>query len=183
MPWDELLPEGIGLEFQILRPEHYDGLFSVASDPLLWEQHPDRFRYTKAGFDSFFKKALENDCQTLVVVNAGNGQIMGSSRYYNFKADENSVFIGFTFLAREYWGGLWNRRLKYAMLRHALAFCSSVLFEAASDNHRSIAALEKLGAKRISHPDFKKCLFLITRESWPEIENQLRVSIQNELKS
>lgn len=40
--------------------DDYERLYSLASDPLLWENHNDRLRYTREGFDRYFSKAMEN---------------------------------------------------------------------------------------------------------------------------
>jgi len=42
----ELQPHLVGdlLEVRPLRPEDWESLFAVASDPLIWEQHPARDR-------------------------------------------------------------------------------------------------------------------------------------------
>jgi len=45
-----------------LRPlilEDWDELFAVASDPLIWEQHPESDRYKPDVFKIFFREALE----------------------------------------------------------------------------------------------------------------------------
>ena len=40
-----------------LKQEDFDILYQVASDPLIWEQHPDRFRYKKDVFEKYFEGA------------------------------------------------------------------------------------------------------------------------------
>jgi RimJ/RimL family protein N-acetyltransferase len=45
----------------LLRPltvEDFDALFKVASDPLIWEQHPNSDRYKRDVFEKFFSDAL-----------------------------------------------------------------------------------------------------------------------------
>ncbi len=41
-----------------LRPDDANDLFAVASDPLIWEQHPIRDRYTSDVFSTFFRQSL-----------------------------------------------------------------------------------------------------------------------------
>ena len=36
----------------------FDDLYAVASDPLLWEQHPVQTRYQPEGFREFFDESL-----------------------------------------------------------------------------------------------------------------------------
>ena len=161
MPWQSALPGGDAFEFSHLCKDDFEGLFEAASDPLIWEQHPDKLRYTLKGFTTFFEKALGRDCQTLLVREKATGRIMGSSRYYRYGSEDKSVYIGFTFLRREYWGSGWNTKLKSAMISHAAKYCHRILFEAAKDNKRSVAALLKLGAVQLRHPETGKCLFEI----------------------
>jgi len=55
------------------------------------------------------------------------------------------VFIGYTFLARDLWGGSFNRELKTLMLEHAFRFVETVLFHVGERNVRSRKAMEKIG--------------------------------------
>jgi hypothetical protein len=43
------------VELRPLRSEDYDDLYAVASDPLIWEQHPARDRHEEARFRSVEK--------------------------------------------------------------------------------------------------------------------------------
>src|SRR6266566_2648249 len=43
-----------------LRPEDFNDLYAVASDPLIWEQHPIKDRYKEEVFNAFFREALES---------------------------------------------------------------------------------------------------------------------------
>ena len=58
----ELQPHLAGklLELRPLRPEDWEGLFVVASDPMIWEQHPARDRHKEDVFNEFFREALES---------------------------------------------------------------------------------------------------------------------------
>jgi RimJ/RimL family protein N-acetyltransferase len=64
------------------------------------------------------------------------------------------VEIGWTFLARSYWGGVYNGELKRLMVDHAFRFVSCVVFLVHPQNLRSQRAVEKLGAVRAgTRPD------------------------------
>src|SRR5437016_2668159 len=94
-----------------LAPEDWAQLFAVASDPLIWEQHPARDRYKEDVFRVFFQEALE--CGgAFVIVDKETGEIIGSSRYHDYDEDKSEIEIGWTFLARKYWGGPYNAELK-----------------------------------------------------------------------
>jgi hypothetical protein len=58
----ELQPhlKGKLIELRPLAPADWDELFAVASDSLIWEQHPERDRYKEDVFRVFFKEALES---------------------------------------------------------------------------------------------------------------------------
>ncbi len=53
--------------------------------------------------------------------------------------------IGWTFLARDYWGGSYNFEIKQLMLDHAFLFVDTVVFWVGEDNMRSRRATEKIG--------------------------------------
>jgi hypothetical protein len=48
------------LQLRPLRPDDYDALYAVASDPLIWEQHPAKDRCEEGVFKGFFQKALDS---------------------------------------------------------------------------------------------------------------------------
>jgi N-acetyltransferase len=127
-----------------LRPEDWAGLFAVASDPLLWAQHPDPDRYKESVFRQFFSDAL-NSGGALVAIERASGEIVGSSRYHGFDVEESVVEIGWSFLMRRCWGGRYNGEMKRLMLGHAFKTVEQVLFIIGVENHRSRRAVEKIG--------------------------------------
>ena len=58
MPFD-LQPTLAGklIELRPLKPADFDALFAAASDPLIWEQHPENTRYKKDVFQTYFDSA------------------------------------------------------------------------------------------------------------------------------
>ena len=144
----DLQPVLIGrlLELRPLRPDDFDALFGAASDPLIWEQHPESDRYTKEVFQRYFDGALESK-GAFAIIERQSGRIIGSSRYYGFDPVAREVEIGWTFLERKFWGGVYNAELKQLMLEHAFKFVDRVLFIVGETNFRSQRAVEKIGAK------------------------------------
>jgi N-acetyltransferase len=141
------------LELRPLRPEDFNALYSVASDPLIWEQHPIKNRYKKEVFKIFFREALES-AGALIAIDSKDGQAIGSSRFHGYDREKNEIEIGWTFLARSHWGGIYNRGMKQLMLRHAFKFVNSVIFLVGPQNLRSQRAVEKIGGVRVgSKPD------------------------------
>jgi RimJ/RimL family protein N-acetyltransferase len=136
--------EGELLQLRPVRPDDWDALFGVASDPLIWAGHPDRDRYTEPVFREFFRGAIESG-GGLVVLDRATGRTIGSSRYVWHGPPRNELEIGWTFLARDYWGGTYNRELKKLMLEHAFRFVDRVIFIVGIDNTRSRKAMLKIG--------------------------------------
>lgn len=136
----------------VLRPlteGDFENLYSVASDPLIWEQHPDKDRCERNVFEQFFKDAMAS-AGAFAVVDKRTGQIIGSTRFHAVKESGNAIEIGWTFLSREFWGGSYNRSMKQLMMEWAFRFVDHVLFYIDANNIRSQKAVEKLGGERIT---------------------------------
>jgi N-acetyltransferase len=140
--------QGELLGLRPLRPEDWNDLYAVASDPLIWEQHPINDRYKEDVFKGFFREALESG-GALIAIDSSDGRVIGSSRFHGYDRDRSEVEIGWTFLARSHWGGVYNREMKRLMLEHAFRFVESVIFLVGQQNARSQRALEKIGASRV----------------------------------
>lgn len=131
-----------------LQENDFEQLFSVASDPLVWEQHPNKDRYKRDVFKRFFEGALESG-GAFKIIEKNTGEIAGSTRFYNYNAADNSIFIGYTFYARKFWGSKMNPQVKKLMLDYIFQFVDKVNFHVGKDNLRSQKAMEKLGAKKV----------------------------------
>jgi RimJ/RimL family protein N-acetyltransferase len=130
-----------------LKPVDFDPLYKVASDPLIWEQHPVRDRFKEDIFRRFFREALECD-GAFLVTDTRSGTVIGSSRYHGYDEAASEIEIGWSFLARSHWGGAANGEMKRLMLDHAFRFVKNVVFTVGPQNFRSQKALEKIGAVR-----------------------------------
>ena len=133
------------LELRPLVSADWDELFAVASDSLIWEQHPEPDRHKEEVFRIFFKDALESG-GAFVIIDRRTQQIIGSTRFYGYDPAKSEIEIGWTFLARKYWGGRYNAEMKRLLLHHAFKFVESVVFLVGEDNVRSQKAMEKIGA-------------------------------------
>jgi RimJ/RimL family protein N-acetyltransferase len=138
-PWVRLEP---------LVPGDFEALYAVASDPLIWEQHPNKNRYQREVFATYFKGAIESR-GALRIIDNSTGVLIGCSRYYEWDEAARSIAIGYTFIARSHWGGRTNRALKTLMLEHAFKFVDRVIFHVGAGNLRSRKAMEKLGGELI----------------------------------
>jgi RimJ/RimL family protein N-acetyltransferase len=132
------------LRVRPLVADDFEPLYAVASDPLIWEQHPSPTRYQREVFRNYFEGAMASG-GALLVSDAATGAPIGSSRYYDHDAALGQVAIGYTFIARAYWGGGYNPALKALMLGHAFRFVQRVVFHVGASNRRSRIAMERLG--------------------------------------
>lgn len=147
----ELQPTLTG-KLLLLRPlvaTDFEALYSAASDPLVWEQHPQSNRYRRDVFERFFEGAMSSG-GALVAIDRATGTVAGSSRYYDVDTENRLVVIGYSFLSRNYWGGSYNREMKDLMLDHAFRFVDTVQFQIGTNNLRSRCAIEKIGAKFVT---------------------------------
>ncbi len=166
--------QGSLLRLEPLLEQDLEALYLVCADPLIWEQHPTPDRYKRPNFEKFFLDSMLSK-GALKIIEAKTGKIIGSSRYYDLNAKEDSVAIGYTFLARQYWGGVYNRELKKLMLDHVFQTFRRAIFHVAEANTRSRKAMTKIGGKVISTmertpPGFTKpipyLVFAIDREGY-----------------
>src|SRR5580698_6752570 len=140
--------EGVLLMLRPLRAEHFGDLYAVASDRLIWEQHPVKDRYKENVFRAFFSESLQSG-GALIAIDRKDGKVIGSSRFHGYSKENGEIEVGWTFLARTHWGGVYNREMKQLMLRHAFRFVNRVIFLVGVENLRSQRAVEKLGATRV----------------------------------
>lgn len=138
-----------------LKPEDFESLYSAAADPLIWEQHPQSNRFQRSVFEKYFESAISSG-GAFAIVDKSTEKIVGSSRYYNYKPEQNQITIGYTFLSRSHWGGKFNQEMKYLMLKHAFQFVDRVIFEIGEMNLRSRRAIEKLGAQLLEKQTLDK---------------------------
>ncbi|WP_299251558.1 GNAT family N-acetyltransferase [uncultured Cytophaga sp.] len=150
----------------------FDVLHKVASDPLIWEQHPTKDRYKKEVFQLFFDEAVESH-MAFLIIDKESSEIIGSTRYYDYKAETCTIAIGYTFLAKQYWGRQYNKSVKKMLLDYAFQFVDKVFFHVGSTNTRSQIAVSKIGALKVNEIDFdyygKKVLhfeYLIEKTDW-----------------
>jgi len=156
-----------------LEENDFEQLFSVASDPKIWEQHPNKDRYKKEVFQNFFQGVMESR-GAFKIVEKNTGEIAGSTRFYDYNPEDHSIFIGYTFYATKFWGSKLNPQVKKLMLDYIFQFVDKVNFHVGKDNIRSQKAMEKLGVKRVDEvnvayfgePERLNVVFEITKENY-----------------
>lgn len=137
-------------ERAILYPldEHdFDLLYAIASNPAIWEQHPNKDRWKKEVFHVFFDGAMQSK-GAFKIMDKNTGKIAGSTRFYNYDEAESRIFIGYTFYGKEYWGTGLNTSVKRLMLSYIFQYVNQVSFHVGASNIRSQIAVERLGASK-----------------------------------
>jgi len=133
------------IELVPLEKRDFDLLYLVASDEEIWAQHPDFNRYTPVGFTQYFKKLLDTDLPYLII-DKKIQHVIGATSFYQYNEAERSIAIGYTFLAKAYWGGTYNQSVKQLMIHNAFELVDKIIFHVREKNFRSQAALAKIGA-------------------------------------
>ena len=138
-------------DFLILYPlveADFEDLYQVASDPKIWEQHPNQDRWKKEVFKIFFEGAIESK-GAFKIVDKQTGKVIGSTRFYDYTEVNHSLFIGYTFFATQYWGKGINRAVKTLMLNFIFQYIDTVYFHIGANNIRSQIAICRIGATKI----------------------------------
>ena len=133
----------------------FDPLYEVASNTLIWEQHPEKDRWKRPVFSAFFQGAMENDLGCFTIRDKSAGIVIGSTRFYSHDAAGEAVRLGYTFLCPTYWGSSANQEIKEVLLEYAFTIVENVYFDIGKENFRSRKAVEKLGAVECAGDDEK----------------------------
>lgn len=160
-----------------LQEKDFETLYAIASDPKIWEQHPDNDRWKKEVFKTFFDLAMESK-GAFKIIDKTTGNIIGSTRLYNYDQQENSIFVGYTFYAVAYWGKGVNRLVKNTILDYIFQYVSKVYFHIGANNIRSQVAIERIGADKIAeevvtYPDGASRLnfvYEISKDKWCKLK-------------
>ncbi len=170
--WANKILEDEFLRLEILKPQDFEKLFAVASDPLIWEQHPAKNRFEEAVFRTFFDQAILERTSYLIKTK-DDEQVIGSSRLYGYLPAYRALAVGFTFLARKFWGGKANMHLKKLMLNEAFKHVDTIYFHVGIENTRSQIAIKRLGALLANDPEPYKTdatqnslVFLLPKPNW-----------------
>lgn len=179
-PWRQPI---LGAEL-VLRPmmaSDVEPLYKAASDPLIWEGHPNRDRYTREGFARYFDSGLlaaESGSGGAYLVLTGSGDILGCSRFYDWNRSSASIFLGYTFIVRKAWGSGVNTELKRLMLGHAFAHVDEAQFHVHVENLRSQKSLARLALRfGIGKPcedpqDSKRLIYRCRKQDFFSSRNQ-----------
>jgi N-acetyltransferase len=139
----------------ILRPlqePDFEMLYTVAADPAIWQQHPNKDRWKKEVFANFFAGAMQSG-GAFLIIDKTTGLAIGSTRFYDYNAKDNSIFIGYTFYATACWGKGINPAVKALMLNYIFKYVDKVYFHIGAQNIRSQIAITRLGAIKVGQQE------------------------------
>ena len=168
--------EGERLYLRPLTEADWPALFAVASDRELWANHPSHDRWQEPVFRAFVDDALAKG-GALAIVDKASGIVIGSSRFqYSDRGHGEALEIGWSFLARDYWGTGYNAEFKRLMLEHAFKYVGRVVVRVGADNMISRKALANIGGRLTGETEVEEragrpvehVIFEITRESFAE---------------
>lgn len=143
---------------------------------------------TAAGADAYVEAALEVQAQGRVLpfaIRDAQDEIVGSTRFYDLEPTVPKLSIGYTWYAPKAQRTGVNTETKLLLLTHAFETlgCISVVFETSWFNHRSRAAIARLGAKQDGvlrnhrrHADGSPrdtVVFSIIDSEWPAVKRNL----------
>jgi len=156
-----------------LQEDDFETLYAVASDPKIWEQHPNKDRWKKDVFYTFFEGAIQSK-GAFKIIDKSTGNIAGCTRMYDYNEQDNSILIGYTFFGTEYWGKGINPSVKALLLDYLFQFVSRVYFHIGANNMRSQIAIGRIGAKKVGEqevayfgePSKLNYVYSIEKEDW-----------------
>ena len=157
----------------------FEALFSVAADPLIWEQHPNPDRWQKEVFKGFFDGAIQSG-GAYKIVDKNNGQVIGSTRMYDYEKENNLIRIGYTFYARSYWGSGLNHEVKKLMMDYLFQFVDIVEYHVGAKNIRSQTSITRLGVKKtgekevayVGEPPRLNFIYQMHKDDWIAFKNK-----------
>ena len=180
-----------------LRREHSAPLYRIATAT------PELFRYTstpvteaqrEAYFDKAFRQRDAGLAYPFTLFYQPTGEIVGTSRFADYQADDRNCELGYTWLDPAYQGTAVNVESKLLMLRYAFEVLKLLRIEIHSDtrNERSQAAIRALGATYEgtlrSHQVMKDgyvrdtAVFSIIHSEWDRVKAHLEKRLAAKLK-
>lgn len=156
-----------------LEENDFDQLHVAASNPEIWEQHPNKNRWQKEVFQNFFEGAILSK-GAFKIIDTNTKAIIGSTRFYDYNKEDNSILIGYTFFDKTYWGKGINPLVKSMMLDYIFQHVTSVDFHIGAANIRSQIAIERLGVTKIGEQEViyfgeeskLNSIYRLSKEDW-----------------
>ena len=185
---ESVVLEGRGVRLEPLGEEHVEGLADAVVDGRLWELYftataePERMH-------DYVANALAGQAAghmlPWAVRDLASGAIVGSTRYYDIRADIDRVEVGYTWYAKRSQRTHVNTTCKLLLFQHAFDTlgCKVVGLQTDAFNFTSQRAIEGLGAKKdgVIRHDLKRrdgsvrdtVVYSILAAEWPDVRRHL----------
>lgn len=143
----DLVLTGHGVTLVPRTREHSAALFAIVDAPL-WAGMTTPPPATPDDVAAATAAALDRPGHLAFTVLGADGEVRGTTAFYDVEPGQERCEIGHTFYGRPWWGGVTNPACKYLLLQHAFETWGMhrVALRADARNARSIAAIRKLGA-------------------------------------
>ncbi|SRX75458.1 GNAT family N-acetyltransferase [Aequorivita antarctica] len=137
-----------------LNPLHHQDIDKLLrfseQQPELWKyslQPADGLKNLKTYVDLALNGRKEETSYPFIVFDKRTQQIAGSTRFYDFQKNHNTVQLGYTWYGKEFQGSGINKQCKMLLLEFAFEKLGidRVEFRADANNARSIAAMKSIG--------------------------------------
>ncbi len=167
---------------------HEQGLIEATQDGALWQlwftSVPNPAQVTE-----FISTALDlqqiHSALAFSIIEISSGRVLGSTRFCNIDVKSQRLEIGYTWYRQSVQRTGVNAECKLLLLQHAFEqlHCIAVEFRTNWHNHKSRAAIARLGAKQDGilrqhqlMPDGQyrdTVVFSIINSEWPAVKSQL----------
>lgn len=185
--------DGNLLRLEPLSESSANALYHVGKDPDVWTwmSRPEfsSLSDTERWIEHASHLELLGEQVPFAIIDSAKEIAVGSTRFLSIDVANESIEIGYTWLASQYWNSLFNTEAKYLMLRHAFEQWgfNRVQFLTDQRNIRSQKALAGLGAQlegtirqhRIMYDGHRRSsmIYSILKAEWPEVEDRLRTKL------
>jgi RimJ/RimL family protein N-acetyltransferase len=145
----DLTLAGHGIELRPLHPDDAPALLALV-DAAAWQGFTSPVPRDEDAMRDWILASATTPAKLAFAVVGGEGQMRGTTSFYDLVPDQGRVEIGGTLYGRAWWGGRTNPAAKLLLLAHAFDVwgLTRVALRADSRNARSLAAIERLGAVR-----------------------------------
>ncbi len=177
--------EGFGVRLEPLARRHVPDLFALV-DAGIWAGMTSPVPDAVEVMGAVVEAAVDRPgTVAFAVVDAGTGEVRGSTSFYDLVPEQGRVEVGFTYYGRRFWGGRTNPACKMLLFRHAFEEWGlyRVALRCDSRNARSAAAIQRLGAvpegvlrgHRVAADGSRgdTAYFSVLAPEWPEVRRKL----------
>jgi N-acetyltransferase len=176
-----------------LAPEHEPGLIEAAGEPELFTWMPVDMASSRDALRDWLvitlAAARAGREVPFAIIDAGNGQVVGSTRFLELRLEHLRAEIGWTWLARPAWSTGINVETKLLLLEHAFehAGLRRVEFKTDARNERSRGALLALGTQfegilrkhMVVHGGARdSAYYSVIDDEWPALRERLAQRVQ-----